>query len=340
MAITQAAKFAFKAVREVSPKIYSQVAEKVAPKIKQVPSLAQRGLRFLATDFETVSTKASTHIWGKPAITENVAKGIKASEAIPANGLHGIKNVIKEAYESAAPKLENITWQGFKNGAKSDWDKIVSGVKTAFRGKDEGRHILSATKAAGAELYNFSIKRMPIIGALTSAGFSLPGIYSAFADGEYVEGSKEILKSVVRIPVETLGFAAGAGLMPLKGLAILGGLAGSISASSALDYLMGKSYLMKKAEVNELANAKLEEIMPMYFANNNPYMQPTAAVMGPQYAPQNAQNIPQMQQNIQQTPQMNNITPNNFNIPTTQSNKSNDIWDYDLRTEGKFNAKA
>lgn len=145
---------------------------------------------------------------------------------------------------------KHVARQNLKNGnfakrvlknLKSTPGAIKTGYKTAAAAaKAAGKNsLLAGLKGGGKAL----LKKMPLIGAALTVAFEAPNIISAFKDGGFKAGMKEIGGAGVELGCMASGAAIGSAICPGIGTAIgavVGGIAGM--------FVRGKTHSEKKAE--------------------------------------------------------------------------------------------
>ena len=105
-------------------------------------------------------------------------------------------------------------------------------------------------------------KKMPFIGAALTIAFEAPNIYTAFKEGGFGAGMKEVGGAAVELGAMAAGAAIGSAICPGVGT-IIGGIVGAIGGA----LLRGKTYSEKKAEqeaIAQLPQYKKEDIEKLY----------------------------------------------------------------------------
>lgn len=178
----------------------------------------------------------------KGSIFEKAKAGAKALEAdvLAKQKLQGgfAKRVIKN--------LDPRIYGGFaKEGAKA--------AKLAGKNK-----FIGGLKGLGKGI----AKKMPFIGAALTIAFEAPNLYTAFKEGGFKAGMKEVGGATIELGCMAAGAAIGSAICPGIGT-IIGGILGAIGGS----LLRGKTYSEKKAEaeaVAQLPQYSKEDIEKLY----------------------------------------------------------------------------
>lgn len=109
------------------------------------------------------------------------------------------------------------------------------------------------------------MKRMPLIGGLIAVATQIPNIVSAFTskEGGVGTGLVETGKAAAKLGLDTAGFMVGQALIPIP---FVGGIIGSIVASTVGEAILGKSFSEKQAEAK--GESHLPGALP-YIAENS-----------------------------------------------------------------------
>lgn len=128
--------------------------------------------------------------------------------------------------------------KGYKVGARAG----------AMKGSSK---LLSGLKGTGKAL----VKKMPLIGAVLTVALEAPNIISAFKDGGFKAGMKEVGGAGVELGCMAGGAAIGSAICPGIGTAI-GAVVGGIVGMFA----RGKTHSEKKAEKEAAAQAQAQQV--------------------------------------------------------------------------------
>lgn len=130
-------------------------------------------------------------------------------------------------------------WASLKSFGKSLISKPKAGIRLAEKVAAKAGKTASFWAKAGGALKGLgkALKKLPIVGTIIMVGCEIPDIYDAFSRGGAWEGTKQVLKSAVKIA----GFAAGTALGTVIGGPI-GGLIGGIAGDMLVGWITGGSY--------------------------------------------------------------------------------------------------
>ena len=189
---------------------------------------------------------------GNDAFSQVLENTLKNRKAHGQSYWQALKVGTKDGFK-AAEKHNNIMkvkygnfWKSTLESIKTTPTVIKDGWKNAGAGKSGFAKFFSKFKGAMGGIG----KRMPLIGTLLIAGFTLPNIFSAFKDKGIVGGVIETGKEAVKIGAGAGAAAVGAALLspiPVVG-PILGGLIGWTLGETLASKIVGKSHSEKKAE--------------------------------------------------------------------------------------------
>lgn len=197
---------------------------------KKAISLGRRALNvapeFLLGDSSEVIGKAMRN--KKGSIFSKAKAGAKALEADIAAKKAAQGGFAKRVINNLKPKFYI---NQIKNGANA--------AKTA--GKSS---LWGGIKGLGKGI----AKKMPFIGAALTVLFEAPNLYTAFKEGGFSAGMKEVGGATVELGCMAAGAAIGSAICPGVGT-IIGGIVGAIGGS----LLRGKTYTEKKAEQEAIA---------------------------------------------------------------------------------------
>lgn len=152
---------------------------------------------------------------------------------------------------------------------KAFWKQLTT-IPKVF--KDEWELGGKAAKQAGKNVFwgklgganKALMKRMPLIGGLMALAFQFGNIKEAFThkDGGFATGMLEVGKAAAKIGIDTAGFMVGQALIPIP---FVGGIIGSMVASTIGELVLGKGFADKKKEE---AGQQTYGYLP-YVAQNN-----------------------------------------------------------------------
>ncbi len=197
---------------------------------KKAISLGRRALNvapeFLLGDSSEVIGKAMRN--KKGSIFSKAKAGAKALEADIAAKKATQGGFAKRVINNLKPKFYINQIKNGANAAK------VAGKSSLWGGiKGLGKGIA---------------KKMPFIGAALTVLFEAPNLYTAFKEGGFSAGMKEVGGATVELGCMAAGAAIGSAIFPGVGT-IIGGIVGAIGGA----LLRGKTYTEKKAEQEAIA---------------------------------------------------------------------------------------
>ncbi len=200
--------------------------------ISSVVNYAKRAWKitpeFLLGDSAEIAGKAMNK--QKGSIFKKVKAGVHALENDTA------KKAIKEGGFAKRVFKNLVNTPGtIKNSVKAGARAAKMAGKSAFLGGTKG-----LLRGIG--------KKMPFIGAALTVLFEVPNLYTAFSEGGFGAGMKEVGGAAVELGCMAAGAAIGSAICPGIGT-VIGGIVGAIGGS----LLRGKTYSDKKAEAEAQA---------------------------------------------------------------------------------------
>lgn len=157
-------------------------------------------------------------------------------------GFHALEKHV--ARQSKNGGFFTRVWKNLKSTPSS----VAKGYKTAAAtAKAAGKSGLWAGLKGGGKAL---AKKMPLIGAVLTIAIEAPNIVSAFKDGGFKSGMKELGGAGVELGCMAAGAAIGSAICPGAGT-LIGGVIGGIAGM----FVRGKTHSEKKAEEEALAQA-------------------------------------------------------------------------------------
>ncbi len=162
----------------------------------------------------------------------------EAGKYVGGNGFKGFGSSLKNAWNTS---LEPVKDQSFLHSTCGSITSTGAEIKDIFKEGSEATGFLSKSKAV---LGVFG-KKMPLICNLIYVATESPNIWRAFTSpqGGIGTGSKELLKTIVKLAGFSAGAAIGQALIPIP---FVGAMVGGIVGGWLADKAVGKSFTEKQ----------------------------------------------------------------------------------------------